>query len=419
MKYTRQGWPEHYNDIPDQATEFYAAQGNLSEHDDLLLFRDRMIVPKTLTEDVLTKLHDGHQGIFKCRERASMSVWWPRINSDIRQMVALCEFCKLNTRSQKREPLKTTPLPGGAWHRIGVDLCEEKDQKYMVVSDYYSRYLEIVHMTTTTASQVIGKLKATFARWGILFEPVSNNGPPFSSDEFASFSEHYGSNHTSSPHYPQSNGMAETAVHLAEKIIRQDDPLLALMSHRAMFTAATKHSPSQLMTGRQIQTRIPMLKGPSEINWHTVNLADSKAKEKYRKFYDRGHGITALTPLQPGDAVRVRMPRQKTWSTPAKVLQEDTLRSYTIDTGNGVYRRNRNSCRTRLKPASQFLQPTWNKLGTPSLQGITDPATPTNISPTPTNLCTPTAGVRTRRGCESHRPSYLRDYNLTDQTQSI
>ena len=25
MKYRRQGWPEHYKDIPDQMTEFYAA----------------------------------------------------------------------------------------------------------------------------------------------------------------------------------------------------------------------------------------------------------------------------------------------------------------------------------------------------------------------------------------------------------
>ena len=145
-----------------------------------------MIVSKTLREDILMKLRDGHQGIVKCREQANMSVWWPRINADIQQMMALCEFCQINSQLQKTEPLKMTPLCGAAWHQIGVNLCKEKGQKYMVVIDYYSQYLEIVHMTTTTASQVIGKLKTMFARWGIPFELVSDNGPPFSSDELAS-----------------------------------------------------------------------------------------------------------------------------------------------------------------------------------------------------------------------------------------
>ena len=57
-----------------------------------------------------------------------------------------------------------------------------------------------------------------------------------------------------------------------------------------MLTAATKYSPSQLMTGRQIQARVPMLKEHPETNWHTVNLADSKVKKNYCKFYNRQHG---------------------------------------------------------------------------------------------------------------------------------
>ena len=47
------------------------------------------------------------------------------------------------------------------------------------------------------------------------------------------------------------------------------------------------------------------------------------------------------------------------------------------------------------------------ELDTPPPWGMTDPATPTDILPTPITSCTLTAEVRTHCGRESHRPSYL------------
>ena len=66
LKYTRAGWPEYYKDVPEEVREFYAARGNLSEHNGLLLFKDRIAIPESLRSDILDKLHDGHQGVTKC-----------------------------------------------------------------------------------------------------------------------------------------------------------------------------------------------------------------------------------------------------------------------------------------------------------------------------------------------------------------
>ena len=61
------------------------------------------------------------------------------------------------------EPLVPSKLLSRPWQKIAIDLCEYEKHNYLVVSDYYSRYLEILNMPTTTTNQVVAKLKATFA----------------------------------------------------------------------------------------------------------------------------------------------------------------------------------------------------------------------------------------------------------------
>ena len=50
---------------------------------------------------------------------------------------------------------------------------------------------------------------------------VSDNGPQFSADLYASFAQKYGFEHvTSSPHYPQGNGEVERAVKMIKGLLR-------------------------------------------------------------------------------------------------------------------------------------------------------------------------------------------------------
>ena len=50
---------------------------------------------------------------------------------------------------------------------------------------YYSRYIEIAKLSTTTSSNVISHMKSIFARHGIPDILISNNGSQYAAQEFA------------------------------------------------------------------------------------------------------------------------------------------------------------------------------------------------------------------------------------------
>ena len=82
--------------------------------------------------------------------------------------------------------------------------------------DYYPGFIEVDKLHGTKSKWIIMHCKAQFACYGIPDTLVSDNGPQFSSETFTQFSKDYQFKHrTSSPHYPQPNGMTEKAVQTA------------------------------------------------------------------------------------------------------------------------------------------------------------------------------------------------------------
>ncbi len=100
-------------------------------------------------------------------------------------------------------------------------------------------------------------------------EVLSDNGPQFIGQSFKDFQNEYNFEwNSSSPGYQQSNGMAESAIKVAKRILRQSDPEQALMIYNSSPIAATGYSPAQLLMGRQIRTNLPQSAHFSEPKWH-------------------------------------------------------------------------------------------------------------------------------------------------------
>ena len=74
--------------------------------------------------------------------------------------------------------MKPTPLPQWPWQMIASDLFRLKNTTYLLIVDYYSRYVEVITLRNSTSSfAVIEELKTIFARHGIPDEQRSDNDP--------------------------------------------------------------------------------------------------------------------------------------------------------------------------------------------------------------------------------------------------
>ena len=162
--------------IAPELRPYWKARDSFTVGDGLLLFNARIVVPENLRKTVMTKLHHGHQGVERSLQRAQHSVWWPGISNRIEQLVGDCPVCAKNARPQK-EPLLSTLLPPYLWHTVAMDLFELQSVHYLIIVDYFSRYLEIIKLGSTTSLAVIGVMKEAFARHGIPEIVRSDNGP--------------------------------------------------------------------------------------------------------------------------------------------------------------------------------------------------------------------------------------------------
>ena len=90
--YCLEGWPDKF-DLHDALKPYWSDRGELSAVQGILLKSSRIVIPSSLRLEILYKLHEGHQGITKCKERAKSSVWWPGSSCYIQDVVENCKIC--------------------------------------------------------------------------------------------------------------------------------------------------------------------------------------------------------------------------------------------------------------------------------------------------------------------------------------
>lgn len=342
-KYYQDGWPNEKARTHELVKYYYNIKDEIYYSDGLIFYQDRVIIPKSLRHKVLDNLHEGHFGINKTTSLAKESVFWPFMTRDIENEITKCMICNENQKSNKKEPMLAHKIPNKAFEKIGCDICEFKGKNYLVLIDYYSKWIECKQMKNKTSREVISIWIDIFSHFGIPKEIIADN-QPFNSFECRQFSIKLDFNiNTSSPRYPRSNGLAERAVGIMKNIFKKsssfDEVNMALLNYRNMPVKDINISPAQLLQNKRLRTRIVTKTELLEpkINVTTENKFNQKT---LRTEYYYNRNATFKKPLVEGQNIWMQKENKK-WVQGKVIRKLKEPRSYEIELDNGqIFRRN-------------------------------------------------------------------------------
>jgi hypothetical protein len=282
----------------------------------------------------------------------------------------------------------------------------------MVLGDYFSKYLLVRKMPSTSSSFLIREFQQIFTELGIPHTLKSDNEPQYVSEEFQKFLCELDIKHvTSSPYHPQSNGFAENLVKISKKLMdkatEDNKPWnAALLEYRTTPISSELPSPLQILTGRKPRTRLPSLPSANARTFPGAREVLLNRQKQQAEAYNRNTGST-LTPLVLGQPVWILdQPYGKNWK-PAVVHEvAEEVNSYFLRVPDGaIYRRTRSMIRPRHGPGATQTQ---SPRTLPIIRGTTEKPVTEEISSTSPgtddvvpNTSTPPPEVPLRRSARS------------------
>ena len=131
----RQGWPASKEEVSENVRDYFSFHEELSIQNGLIFKGERLVIPASMRDNMLAKIHASHIGIQGCLRRAQEVVYWPRLDKDVATYVAKCDVCNSQPAEQGKEPLICHELPTRPWEKIAVDLFDLNGTEFMVTVD--------------------------------------------------------------------------------------------------------------------------------------------------------------------------------------------------------------------------------------------------------------------------------------------
>ena len=137
--------------------------------DGLILKGTRIVIPSKQCQAVLKQIHEGHLGFNKCKLRAKETVYWPRLNNELEDLVLNCQLCLKNSTAKcKLEPSLALGqgVPLYPWTKLATDNFYFEGASYLLIVDYTSHYPVVCKLTSMTGQHIASQFKLICSEYG-------------------------------------------------------------------------------------------------------------------------------------------------------------------------------------------------------------------------------------------------------------
>lgn len=340
------GWPKS-SVLPQNVKPYLPLKNSIYVEAGIILVEDKIIVPQTLRIEMIKLLHKGHVGISKTINKARKLFYWPNMSFDITSFIKKCRVCEKYMPANFREPMMPHSTPRLRFNKVGTDILDFGNHSYLVVIDYFSHWLELILLKDKTSDSVLNAFQDIFTRFGYPQIIIADNLPFISNRCLKYYREKDISIKTCSPHYHQSNGMAEKAVSISKQILRKchedkTDFRECILEYNNSPIVHLDASPAQILQSRNLKSQIPVTMKTLEprVQAHIYNKLLAQT-EIVKTNYDR---LVRRKPQEfvKGDKVVIRCKNDSIWSKGIIVEKAPEPRSYWVkkENNNQIVRRN-------------------------------------------------------------------------------
>ena len=183
-------------------------------------------------------------------------------------------------------------------------------------------------------------LRLRFCEKSVPVRLFTDDGPRFSSETLKAFLQVWKVDHiTSSPHYPQSNGLAEASVKQMKKVIRGSTRFHkvdwdAVIRGLLVYYNTPRYnglSPAEMLFGHPIRDLVPAHRNAFEPAWQRLADHLEKTQAAQEKIIARYNASAEdLLPLRIGGKVVLQDPVTKRWERCGDVVERTRDRQYPV-----------------------------------------------------------------------------------------